>query len=90
MREQKIMNLLQSLRYLHHSLLLEVVSIPLMLDSVTLICCSVTLYLGGTSGCLTTGTVTCKTYWINASNMRYISDGIDGGALPLRRWCFCL
>lgn len=41
-------------------------------------------YAGGTSGCLTTGIVTCKTYWINSSTTRYISDGIDGNALPLR------
>lgn len=55
-------------------------SVQYLAFSVVLSCC-----VGGTSGCLTTGTVTCKTYWVNASNTKYISDGIDGGALPLRR-----
>ena len=88
MRELKIMSLLQSLHYLHHSMLLEVVSIRSfwIIYNIHLLLC---YCLGGTSGCLTTGIVTCKTYWINASNMRYISDGIDGGALPLQR-CFCV
>ena len=49
------------------------------------LCCYYITYIGGTSDCLTTGIVTCKTYWINCSSTRYISHGIDSGALPLRR-----
>ena len=44
-----------------------------------------TICIGGTSDCLTTGIVTCKTYWINSNSTRYISHGVDSGALPLRR-----
>lgn len=44
------------------------------------------MYIGSASGCLTTGIVTCKTYWINSSRARYVSNDTGGGALPLKRY----